>query len=36
MEMDDKESAHSILEEVAKEGTEDQKNEARDLISQLN
>ena len=36
MEMDDKESAQSILEEVAKEGTDDQKNEARDLISQLN
>ncbi len=36
IEMDDKESAQSILEEVAKEGTDDQKNAARDLISQIN
>jgi len=36
IEMDDKESAQSILEEVAKEGTDDQKNEARDLINQIN
>ena len=35
IEMDDKESAQSILEEVAKEGTDDQKNEARDLINQI-
>jgi pilus assembly protein FimV len=35
MEMDDKESAQSILEEVAKEGTDDQKDEARDLIKQI-
>ncbi|MGB5308049.1 MAG: FimV/HubP family polar landmark protein [Arenicellales bacterium] len=36
IEMDDKESAQSILEEVAKEGTDDQKNEARDLLNQIN
>jgi len=36
IEMDDKESAQSILEEVAKEGTDNQKNEARDLMSQIN
>ena len=36
IEMDDKESAQSILEEVAKEGTDDQKSEARDLINQIN
>jgi pilus assembly protein FimV len=35
IEMDDNESAHSILEEVAKEGTDSQKNEARDLINQI-
>jgi len=35
IEMDDKESAQSILEEVAKEGTNDQKDEARDLINQI-
>ncbi|MFW2439143.1 MAG: FimV/HubP family polar landmark protein [Arenicellales bacterium] len=35
IEMDDNESAQSILEEVAKEGTDDQKNEARDLMSQI-
>ena len=35
IEMDDKESAQSILEEVAKEGTDDQKDEARDLINQI-
>jgi pilus assembly protein FimV len=35
VEMDDKESAMSILEEVAKEGTEDQKKEAQDLINRL-
>ena len=36
IEMDDKESAQSILEEVAKEGTDNQKNEARDLMRQIN
>ena len=36
IEMDDSESAQSILEEVAKEGTDAQKNEARDLIKQIN
>jgi len=35
IEMDDNESAQSILEEVAKEGTDNQKNEARDLINQI-
>ena len=35
IEMDDKESAQSILEEVVKEGTDDQKSEARDLINQI-
>ena len=35
IEMDDKESAQSILEEVAKEGTDNQKNEARDLMNQM-
>jgi len=35
IEMDDKESALSILEEVAKEGTDNQKNEARDLMNQI-
>ena len=35
IEMDDKESAQSILEEVAKEGNDDQKSEARDLINQI-
>lgn len=35
IEMDDNESAQSILEEVANEGTDIQKNEARDLMNQL-
>ncbi|MEA1890031.1 MAG: FimV/HubP family polar landmark protein [Pseudomonadota bacterium] len=35
IEMDDKDSAQSILEEVAKEGTDNQKNEARDLLNQI-
>ncbi len=35
IEMDDKESAQSILEEVAKEGSDNQKNEARDLMNQI-
>lgn len=35
IEMDDKESAQSILEEVVKEGTDNQKSEARDLINQI-
>ncbi|MCK5359506.1 MAG: hypothetical protein KAJ95_02710, partial [Gammaproteobacteria bacterium] len=36
IEMDDNESAQSILEEVAKEGTDNQKDEARDLINKIN
>jgi len=36
IEMDDKESAQSILEEVIKEGTDTQKNEARDMMNQIN
>ncbi len=35
VEMDDKKSAKSILEEVVKEGTDSQKNEARDLMNQI-
>ena len=35
IEMDDKESARSILEEVVKEGSDDQTSEARDLINQI-
>jgi pilus assembly protein FimV len=35
IEMDDNESAQSILEEVVKEGKDSQKNEARDLINQI-
>ena len=35
IEMDDKDSAKSILQEVAKEGTDMQKNEARDLMNQI-
>jgi pilus assembly protein FimV len=35
IEMDDNDSAKSILQEVAKEGTDMQKNEARDLMNQI-
>jgi pilus assembly protein FimV len=35
IEMDDKESAQNLLEEVATEGTDYQKNEARDLMHQI-